>query len=47
MLKLDIWLQVVCTGKEDRLLDCDFPLGFDTYYSDDGAAPSPDEGIRN
>lgn len=35
-------VQVVCTGTEDRLLDCDFPEDFETDYSYRG--PPPDYG---
>lgn len=35
-------VQVVYTGKEKRLLDCNFPHGFDAdYSSNDYAAPEP------
>lgn len=33
---------MACTGKEDRLLDCGFPEGFDNYSGDD---EGPDEGV--
>ena len=44
--------QVVCTGKEERLLDCDFPEDFvDDYGSPESAleddAPAPSSGLRS
>ena len=32
--------QVVCTGKEERLLDCDFPEDFGVDYESDSYTPS-------
>ena len=44
--------QVVCTGKEERLLDCDFPQDFGEDYSnnvyggvDNASAPTPRGGL--
>ena len=46
--------QVVCTGKEERLLDCDFPQDFGEDYGSDyygfsynENAPVPSGGIPN
>ena len=45
--------QVVCTGKEERLLDCDFPQDFgvdyDFSYFRDGSegGPAPGGGLPN
>ena len=34
--------QVVCTGKEERLLDCDFPQDFGVDYGSDSYTPIDD-----
>jgi len=42
---------VTCTGKEDRLLDCDFPENFGVDYEPASApvatAPPPSSGLAN
>ena len=45
--------QVVCTGKEERLLDCDFPQDFGVdydysfYAGGPEGAPAPGGGLPN